>query len=94
MQERSIREEENNKRVSFTKMRSGEREIYSQVRSVGRAFFQRSIFPRSISLKFYIFDLLLLPRYIYIYIYTLAAYLHELGGLDYLKFRGGRLIGA
>lgn len=31
---------------------------------------------------------------IYIYIYTLAAYLHELGGLDYLKFRGGRLIGA
>lgn len=90
MQERSIREEENNKRISFTKMRSGEREIYSQVRSVGRAFFQRSIFPRSISLKFYIFDLLLLPRYIY----TLAAYLHELGGLDYLKFRGGRLIGA
>lgn len=41
MQERSIREEENNKGISFTKMRSGEREIYSQVRLVGRAFFQR-----------------------------------------------------
>lgn len=81
--------------ISCTKMRS-----FSSVGSVGR--FSPHLHPffrdrfRFYSFIFSTSSSAISTVYIHIYIlYVLVgAYLYKLGGLDYLKFRGGRLIGA
>lgn len=81
--------------ISCTKMRS-----FSSVGSVGRFSPHLHRFFRD-RFRFYSFifstsSSAISTVYIHIYIlYVLVgAYLYKLGGLDYLKFRGGRLIGA